>query len=264
MILSVKNLKKSFYAGVDVINDVSFSLNKGEVISIIGSSGSGKSTLLRCLAQLETVNSGTIEICGETLVTTDENGVAVYADKEKRSAIQKMTGMVFQSFNLFPHMSVLQNLIDAPIRVLKIPREEAVATAKYYLEKMNLSSREDAYPCELSGGQQQRVAIARALCMKPEILCFDEPTSALDPELTVEVLNTILALRQEGRTMIVVTHEMEFARAVSDKVIYLSKGVIAEEGAPEDVFGNPQTESLRAFLRLSPKEAAESHHTHRH
>ena len=248
MVLEVKNLKKSFLAGVPVLSNVSFSLNAGEVVSVIGSSGSGKSTLLRCIAQLETVNSGNITIDGTPLVTTSEDGTACYTDKETAKLLQRKIGMVFQSFYLFPHYSVLRNLTDAPIRVLKMEREAAEKKAMLLLEKMGLSDRAAAYPCELSGGQQQRVAIARALMLDPDILCFDEPTSALDPELTGEVLKVIRALKDEGRTMIVVTHEMEFARHVSDKIIFMADGIVEAVGTPDEIFGGNASEKVQSFL----------------
>ncbi len=251
MILEVRNLKKSYVKDTPVLSDVSFSLDEGEVISIIGSSGSGKSTLLRCIAQLERVDSGEIVIDGVPLVETVESGrgyLARYAPKSVLRELQKKVGMVFQSFNLFPHYSVLRNVYDAPVRVLKTPKEEAKTLALSLLQKMGLGDRGDAYPCELSGGQQQRVAIARALALSPAILCFDEPTSALDPELTGEVLKVIRALKDEGRTMIVVTHEMEFARHVSDKVIFMADGVIDAVGTPEEIFDSPASEKVRAFL----------------
>ncbi len=248
MILNVSNLQKSFTKDVPVLSNVGFSLDVGEVVSIIGSSGSGKSTLLRCIAQLERVDSGEIVIDGTPLVTTDDAGRALYADKKTAKELQKKVGMVFQSFNLFPHHSVLRNVMDAPVRVLGIPKEEARENALAILDKMGLADRAEAYPCELSGGQQQRVAIARALAMSPAILCFDEPTSALDPELTGEVLKVIRALKNEGRTMIVVTHEMEFARNVSDKIIFMADGVVEACGTPDEIFENAQSEKVKAFL----------------
>ena len=255
MILTVKNLKKSFREGVDVLKNVSFSMEQGEVLSIIGSSGSGKSTLLRCIAQLETVDSGDICINGKALVTTNTEGRAVYADKDTRRELQQSVGMVFQSFNLFPHFSVLKNITDAPVRVLKVDPAAARENALSLLAKMNLSDRAESYPCELSGGQQQRVAIARALALSPTILCFDEPTSALDPELTGEVLKVIRNLKNDKRTMIVVTHEMAFARNVSDKVIFMADGVVEEMGTPEKVFDHPKSEKVKAFLGRSQENA---------
>ncbi len=246
-ILTATGIKKAFIAGKDVLRDISFSMEKGDVLSIIGSSGSGKSTLLRCITQLETVDLGEIVINGRTLVRS-ENGKAVYADKKELKLIQQSVGMVFQSFNLFPHFTVLRNITDAPRRVFGVPKEEAEAQAMEILSKMDLADKAKSYPCELSGGQQQRVAIARALALRPDIICFDEPTSALDPELTGEVLKVIRDLKKAGHTMIVVTHEMEFARSVSDYVIFMADGIIEEQGTPEEVFGNPRSERARAFL----------------
>ncbi len=247
-IISVENLKKSF-GTLDVIKGISFSVEKGEVLGIIGPSGSGKSTILRCISQLEDVTGGTIRICGETLV---ENGV--YVDKAKRHEITLKSGLVFQNFNLFPHYSVLQNVTEPQIRVLKKSKEEAVAVAMELLQRMGLDSKANAYPCELSGGQQQRVSIARALALKPEVLLFDEPTSALDPELTGEILAVIKELASQKMTMVVVTHEMAFARDISSHIIFMDGGVIVEEGEPEAVINNPQIERTQSFLsRFSNK-----------
>ena len=247
-IISVENLKKSF-GTLDVIKGISFSVEKGEVLGIIGPSGSGKSTILRCISQLEDVTGGTIKICGETLV---ENGV--YVDKAKRHEITLKSGLVFQNFNLFPHYSVLQNVTEPQIRVLKKSKEEAVAVAMELLQRMGLDSKANAYPCELSGGQQQRVSIARALALKPEVLLFDEPTSALDPELTGEILAVIKELASQKMTMVVVTHEMAFARDISSHIIFMDGGVIVEEGEPEAVINNPQIERTQSFLsRFSNK-----------
>lgn len=243
-LIEVKDLWKSFTPQKPILKGISLSVKKGEVLAIIGSSGSGKSTLLRCITQLETVDHGNITICGEELVHTeqkiDKKGnilpVAVYAPKEKRKEILEYTGLVFQNFNLFPHYSVIKNIMDAPMKVLKMPKEEAYQNAKKLLDQMGLLEYEDRYPFELSGGQQQRVSIARALAMNPEILCFDEPTSALDPELTVEVLRVIKQLKTMGSTMIIVTHEMEFAKNVADRILYMRNGIIEVEGTPEEVF----------------------------
>ncbi|MBQ7881247.1 MAG: amino acid ABC transporter ATP-binding protein [Treponema sp.] len=243
-IISVKNIKKSFNDGVQVLNDISFEVNKGEVLGIIGPSGSGKSTMLRCIAQLETVQSGSISICGEKLV---DNGI--YADKKTQRQIGLKLGFVFQNFNLFPHMSVLQNIIDPQIHVLKIKKEEAVNNAVLLLDRMGLSDKQDSYPCELSGGQQQRVSIARALALKPDVLLFDEPTSALDPELTGEILSVIRQLAEEKMTMVVVTHEMDFARDTSDKLIFMDAGVIVESGNPIQLINNPKTDRMKEFLK---------------
>ena len=225
------------------------SVDAGEVVSVIGPSGSGKSTLLRCATFLETVDSGSIRYMGTPAVTTDEYGNANYVSPAELRRIKQYYGLVFQQFNLFPHRTVLKNVTDAPIHVQKRDREEVRETAAELLRKMGLADKADAYPCQLSGGQQQRVAIARALAMKPEILFFDEPTSALDPELTGEVLKVIKQLAEEDMTMVIVTHEMPFARAVSDRVIFMDGGVIVEQGAPENVFGSPQQERTKQFLR---------------
>lgn len=242
-IISVRNLQKTFNDGVQVLKDISFTVEQGEVLGIIGPSGSGKSTILRCISQLETVSGGTIKICGETLV---ENGV--YADKEKRQKIILKSGLVFQNFNLFPHYSVLKNVVAPQMQVLKKSREEAEAVAMTLLERMDLKHKAQNYPCELSGGQQQRVSIARALALKPEVLLFDEPTSALDPELTGEILAVIKELAEEKMTMVVVTHEMAFARDLSSKIIFMDGGVIVEQGEPESVINNPQNERTKLFL----------------
>ncbi len=244
-ILEVNHLSKSFDE-LQVLKDISLHVDRGEVISVIGPSGSGKSTLLRCVTFLETVDDGTISYMGQNAVTS-ENGKPVYA-KDLRP-FQKDFGLVFQNFNLFPHYSVLKNLMDAPVCVQKRNKEEAKEKAMELLKKMGLESKADAYPYQLSGGQQQRVAIARALAMEPEMLFFDEPTSALDPELTGEVLAVIRQLAEEKMTMVIVTHEMPFARAVSDRVIFMDGGIIVEQGAPEEVFGNTQQERTRKFLR---------------
>ena len=239
--LRARNLTKKFDAQ-GVLRDVSLDVKQGEVVAIIGRSGSGKSTFLRCLNNLEKVDSGTIEIAGKPLVRD-----GVYArPKEARALCLKM-GYVFQNFNLFPHMSVLRNITEAQRCVLGRGREQAEAYARELLNKVGLGDREDAYPCQLSGGQQQRVAIARALALDPEILCFDEPTSALDPLLTHEVLAVIRALAEEKRTMLVVTHEMAFAREVADRVVFMEDGVVALDGAPAEVF---ESERVRAFARL--------------
>lgn len=241
-IIKVENLKKS-YGNTTVLKDISFSVHRGNVLSVIGPSGSGKSTMLRCISQLETVNDGTITICGKTLV---KNGI--YAPKNELHEISLKSGMVFQNFNLFPHYSVLKNVTDAQIHVLKKSKEEAVDVAMALLKRMGLESKANNYPCELSGGQQQRVSIARALALKPEVLLFDEPTSALDPELTGEILAVIKDLAAEKMTMAVVTHEMAFARDISDHLIFMDGGLVIEEGKPEDVINNPQNERTKAFL----------------
>lgn len=242
-IISVKNLKKSF-DDVNVFNDISFEIEKGEVLGIIGPSGSGKSTLLRSIAQLETVQGGTIEICGQNLVVD-----GVYADKNTRQKIALNLGFVFQNFNLFPHYSVLKNIVDPQVSVLKISKDEATKNAMTLIKRIGLSGKEEHYPCELSGGQQQRVSIARSLALKPEIMLFDEPTSALDPELTGEILKIIRDLANEKMTMIVVTHEMSFARDISDKLIFLDNGVIVEQGEPKEIINNPKTDRMKEFLK---------------
>lgn len=243
-IISVKNVKKSFSDGLQVLKDISFDVEQGEILGIIGPSGSGKSTMLRCVAQLESIDAGSIYICGQPIV---ENGK--YADKKDLRKIGLNLGFVFQNFNLFPHMSVLQNIVDAQVNVLKTPKDETLAIARKLLSDVGLSEKENAYPCELSGGQQQRVSIARSLALKPKVLLFDEPTSALDPELTGEILSVIKRLADEKMTMIVVTHEMAFARDISDKIIFMADGVIVEQGDPKSVITNPQTDRLREFLK---------------
>ena len=237
------------YGSVAVLQDVSLSMERGEVVSIIGPSGSGKSTFLRCLGQVESIQKGTIIVDGATLVDTPENaGEAVYVGKEEQQQILLKMGMVFQSFNLFPHMTVLENIMVAPRMVKGMKDADSLPMAQSLLEKVGLWDKRDVYPSTLSGGQKQRVAIARALAMKPEIMLFDEPTSALDPEFTSEVLRTIKELAEEDMTMIIVTHEMAFAREVADRVIFMADGKIQEEGTPEQVFGNPQNPRTQAFL----------------
>ena len=239
--LSATGIHKGF-DGLGVLRGIDLNVEKGEVVALIGPSGSGKSTLLRCLNQLETVDSGTIILDNITLCRT-LGGKLTYADPATLRRITLKMGMVFQSYNLFPHMSVMQNLTDAPMRVKRLSRVQATERARELLAKVGLSDKADQYPYQLSGGQQQRVAIARALCMGPEILCFDEPTSALDPELTQEVLGVMRELARERMTMLVVTHEMGFARDVADRVIFMEDGLIVEEGPPEQIFhsSNPRT-----------------------
>ena len=244
--LQAKNICKSF-GETAVLKGVSMRVSRGEVVAIIGRSGSGKSTLLRCMNNLETVDSGEILIGGQPLVTTGDDGVPVYKkDRELRMLMLKM-GMVFQDYNLFPHYSVLKNLTMPQTLVLGRSAKEAEKKAMELLDKVGLSEKANEYPCNLSGGQCQRVAIARALCMDPDILCFDEPTSALDPQLTQEVLSVIRALASEKRTMIVVTHEMNFARDVADRVIYMENGLIVEDGPAQQVLGSERSEAIRAF-----------------
>lgn len=246
--IDMLHIEKS-YGSVAVLQDVSLSMERGEVVSIIGPSGSGKSTFLRCLGQLETIQKGTIIVDGETLVDTPANvGEAVYVGKEEQQRILLKMGMVFQSFNLFPHMTVLENIMVAPRMVKGMKDADILPMAQSLLEKVGLWDKRDVYPSTLSGGQKQRVAIARALAMKPEIMLFDEPTSALDPEFTSEVLRTIKELAEEDMTMIIVTHEMAFAREVADRVIFMADGKIQEEGTPDQVFGNPQNLRTQVFL----------------
>ena len=230
------------FDGLGVLRGISMTVHQGEVVALIGPSGSGKSTFLRCINQLERIDRGSIRLDDQEMCSMKGNTL-VYADSATLRAITLRMGMVFQSFNLFPHMSVLQNLMDAPVHVKKVPRAEAEARALRLLEKVGLRDKAKQYPYQLSGGQQQRVAIARALCMEPEIISFDEPTSALDPELTQEVLAVMRELAQEKMTMVVVTHEMSFARDVADRVVFMEGGVIVEEGPPEQLFhsDNPRT-----------------------
>lgn len=245
-VLKVENLKKGFN-NTEVIKDISFTLEKGEILSIIGPSGSGKSTILRCITQLEKADSGTIIIDGQTLCS-DKNGTMIRPDKAKCRAIGLKTGLVFQNFNLFPHLSVIENIMEAQIAVLKLDKKTARENSLRLLKQMALEDKSDAYPYQLSGGQQQRVSIARALALKPWILFFDEPTSALDPELTGEILEVIKKLKQTDISMVIVTHEMAFARDVSDKVIFIDKGVIIEQGNSKEVFDKPKTERAKKFL----------------
>lgn len=249
MILEMKNIRKHF-DHLEVLKDISFSVDSGEVVSIIGPSGSGKSTLLRCATFLETIDGGEILYMGEHAAHTNEHGKAVYVHRQAMKKFRSYCGLVFQQFNLFPHYSVLKNLTDAPIEVQHRNRDEAEATAMDLLGKMGIADKANAYPYQLSGGQQQRVAIARALAMNPKILFFDEPTSALDPELTGEVLKVIRQLAEAKMTMVVVTHEMSFAKAVSNRVLFMDGGVIVEQGDPRDVFENPQEDRTKQFLRV--------------
>ena len=249
-ILEINHVQKSFNDNtLHVLKDISMSVSEGEVVSIIGPSGSGKSTLLRCATLLTEMDGGELLYDGEYAAKNDADGRSVYSSKAELKKIRSIFGLVFQSFNLFPHYSVLKNLMDPQICVLGRSKEDAQAKAIELLGKMNLSDKAEAYPCQLSGGQQQRVAIARALAMDPQILFFDEPTSALDPELTGEVLKVIKKLAEEHMTMVIVTHEMAFARAVSDRVIFMDGGVIVEQGDPEDVFGAPKMERTKQFLK---------------
>ena len=250
--LLVENLKKR-YGTHEVLRGVSLSANAGSVISVIGSSGSGKSTMLRCINMLETPYEGKITVCGEALQLVADGakgaaGALKAADVKQLQRLRTKLAMVFQHFNLWAHMTALENIIEAPIHVLGVPRAQAIERAKALLARVGVAHRADTYPAHLSGGEAQRVAIARALAMEPEVMLFDEPTSALDPELVGEVLKVMRDLAAEGRTMIVVTHEMGFAREVSNHVVFLHKGVIEEEGNPRDVLARPQSERLQQFL----------------
>ena len=242
-IIRVDHLQK-FFGMLEVIKNISFTVRRGEVLGIIGPSGSGKSTLLRTICQLEEATGGTISVCGRDIVRD-----GVYSDKEELREIGLKVGLVFQNFNLFPHLSVLENITEAQRCVLGKSKEEAEATAYELLKKMGLEEKAASYPCQLSGGQQQRVSIARALALKPEVLFFDEPTSALDPELTGEILSVIKALAREKMTMVVVTHEMAFARDISDHLIFIDNGIIVEQGNPEDVINRPREERTKLFLK---------------
>lgn len=244
--LEINHMKKVFDGELEVLKDISLTVKKGEVVSIIGPSGSGKSTLLRCATMLETMDGGELKYLGETAVS-ETDGKCVYASKNDLKRIKKHFGLVFQNFNLFPHYTVLKNIIDAPVSVDKVPKKEAVERAEKLLAQLGLSDKSDAYPYQLSGGQQQRVSIARALALNPEILFFDEPTSALDPELTGEVLKVIKELAKEKMTMIIVTHEMQFAREVSDRIIFMEQGVIQANGTPEEIFASDNAR-VREFI----------------
>lgn len=257
-LFEIKNCQKSFN-GIKVLDDISFSVNEGEVVAIIGSSGSGKTTLLRICTFLEFMDNGEMKYLNENIVTSI-GGRANYIGQKELSIdalnknkelvkIKSYFGLVFQNFNLFPHWTVLKNVMDAPISVQKRNVNEVKEKAIYYLNKMGLSNKIDHYPCELSGGQQQRVAIARALCLEPKIIYFDEPTSALDPELTSEILKVIKELAKEKRTMVIVTHEMNFARDVADRVIFMDNGIVVEEGNAYDLITNPQKERTKKFLQ---------------
>ena len=246
--LVVEDLHKRF-GELEVLKGVSMSADDGDVIAMIGSSGSGKSTLLRCINLLETPDSGRVYVSGELIrMRPTRNGHAVPEDPKQVDRIRSRLGMVFQSFNLWSHLTVLQNVIEAPVHVLKVPKAEAIARARDLLDKVGIADKLDYYPAHLSGGQQQRAAIARALAMEPKVMLFDEPTSSLDPELVGEVLRVIRRLAEEGRTMLLVTHEMGFAREVASEVIFLHAGRIEEQGPPVQVFGNPRSERCRQFL----------------
>lgn len=245
--IEMKHIEKSF-DGTPVLKDVSLSMEKGEVVAMIGPSGSGKSTFLRCLGQLEIIDGGSICVDGTYLAKSEGTAKAVYADKATQQQLLLRMGMVFQQFNLFPHMTVLDNILIAPKMVKGMKEADILPTAERLLKKVGLWDKRDVYPSRLSGGQKQRVAIARALAMNPDIMLFDEPTSALDPELTGEVLRTIRQLAEEHMTMIIVTHEMAFAREVADRVIFMADGIIQEEGTAEEVFGVPKSPRTKAFL----------------
>jgi len=247
-VISIEDLHKS-YGALEVLNGVSLSAKRGEVVSLIGSSGSGKSTLLRCANLLESPQQGEILFKGEPVRWTGTGTARRPADAAQVLRIRTNLSMVFQQFNLWSHMTILQNVMEAPVSVLGHPKEDTKRAALAYLEKVGIAEKADAYPAHLSGGQQQRAAIARALCMEPEALLFDEPTSALDPELEQEVVQVIKSLAKEGRTMLLVTHDMRLAWDVSDHVVFLHQGLIEEEGAPDEVFGHPKSERLKQFLK---------------
>lgn len=247
-ILHLKNITKNFDTK-QVLKGINLEVNKGEIVSIIGPSGSGKSTLLRCATFLETIDSGTISYLGKDIVRTTEAGKVMYPPKAELQKAYMNFGLVFQNFNLFPHYSVIKNIVDAPIHNQHREKKEVYAQAKELLAKLGLADKENAYPCELSGGQQQRVAIARALALNSKILFFDEPTSALDPEITAGILRVMKSLAAEHMTMVIVTHEIDFAKAVSDKVIFMDGGMVIEEGKPEDVIDHPSSERTKEFLQ---------------
>ena len=244
-LLEISHMRKTF-DDLEIIKDISLSVREGEVLSIIGPSGSGKSTLLRCATMLEKMDGGNLTYLGEA-AAWDEDGVCVYASKKKLKEVNKNFGLVFQNFNLFPHYSVLKNVMDAPVKVDKVSKQEAKERALALLDQLGLADKADAYPQQLSGGQQQRVSIARALALQPKILFFDEPTSALDPELTGEVLKVIKQLAKEHMTMIIVTHEMQFARELSDRIIFMENGVIQAEGTPDEIFAT-NNERVQGFI----------------
>lgn len=246
-LLEMNNVHKS-YGSLDVLKGIDLEVSEGEVVAIIGPSGSGKSTLLRCATLLEKMDKGTL-CFGEARATTNSvNEATSYVSNKELIAVKSNFGLVFQSFNLFPHFSVLKNITDAPINVQKVSKDTAVANAKKLLEKVELADKADSYPSQLSGGQQQRVAIARALAMNPKVLFFDEPTSALDPEITAGILKVLKDLAAEKMTMVIVTHEIDFARKVADRVVFMDGGVIVEQGTPEEVIDNPKSDRTKAFL----------------
>ena len=245
--INIEHVSKQF-GSLQVLEDISINIDQGDIFGIIGQSGAGKSTLLRCATLLETMDGGDLIYLGEYTAKADETGKSVYGTKADLQKARQHFGLVFQNFNLFPHYSVLKNITEPPILIGKRPKDEVYAEARELLRKMGLADKEDAYPYQLSGGQQQRVSIARALAMKPKILFFDEPTSALDPELTGEILQVIKELAAEHMTMVIVTHEMSFARDVSDHIIFMDGGVIVEEGEPKELINNPKQERTKAFL----------------
>ncbi|MGF9564909.1 ATP-binding cassette domain-containing protein [Neorhizobium sp. JUb45] len=246
--IEVRGLRKSF-GPTEVLKGIDLTAHEGEVISILGSSGSGKSTMLRCINMLETPDAGDISVAGEKIALKhDAKGRGQIVDRRQVQRIRSELGMVFQSFNLWSHKTVIENIVEAPIHVQKRPKAEAIAEAEALLEKVGIADKRNHYPAHLSGGQQQRAAIARALAMRPKVILFDEPTSALDPELVGEVLRVMRSLADEGRTMLVVTHEMGFARDVSSRVIFLHQGAIEEQGSPQEMFTNAQSERFRKFI----------------
>lgn len=247
-LLEMQQVQKSF-GEVEVLKGISIEVREGEVVAVIGPSGSGKSTLLRCATLLETMDRGTLAYAGNAATVNQPEEPTKYVSKRELAEVKKHFGLVFQNFNLFPHYSVLKNITDAPIHVQKRNKEEVLAEARQLLKKVGLEEKENSYPCQLSGGQQQRVAIARALAMNPEILFFDEPTSALDPEITAGILKVLRALAEERMTMVIVTHEIDFARKAADRVIFMDGGVIVEEGPPEAVLDHPEQDRTRAFLQ---------------
>ena len=246
-LLEINHLKKSF-GELQVLTDISMDVSEGEVVAVLGPSGSGKSTLLRCATLLETMDAGDLKYAGSAVVENIDDK-AVYVEKKELQKLKTTFGLVFQNFNLFPHYSVLKNVVDAPVHVQKRDKEEVTREARELLRKVGLEGKEDSYPCQLSGGQQQRVAIARALAMKPRMLFFDEPTSALDPEITAGILKILRQLAEEKMTMIIVTHEIDFARKVADRVIFMDGGVIVEQGRPDEVIDHPENERVRMFLQ---------------
>lgn len=246
-LLQIEHLKKG-YGDNKVLNDISMEVYEGEVVAILGPSGSGKSTLLRCATLLETMDSGTL-MYSDTVACKDVDGESVYSTKEDIKNVKSQFGLVFQNFNLFPHYTVLKNITDAPVTIQKRDKDEVTKEAMELIKKVGLEGKEKSYPWMLSGGQQQRVAIARALAMNPKMLFFDEPTSALDPEITAGILKVLRQLAEEKMTMIIVTHEIDFARKVADRVIFMNGGVIVEQGKPEDVIDNPTQERTKAFLQ---------------